>query len=213
MEIQNIITIIVTIVFALAGIWILHHEWSELSSKKMLIYGIIMMVVQVALAVALMYFYPKETICMHLKRLGLLSIIWPAAVIDWKFSRIPNLIILTGLGFRVVMLIPEFILERDTMLVTLASEGIAFAAITVITLFFVLVMKNSVGMGDLKLMMVMALLQGVEGFMTSAFFTLCAAFVVAVFMLITKRKTRKDAIPFAPCILFGTLLGVFLTGM
>ena len=219
---MNVIVLIFTIVSSVASIIMLRYEWLRQENteaefwkfpKWLWIYGGIMLVVQVVLSYLLMTIYTENTICMFVKRIGLLALIWQAAALDWKYKKIPNDIILTGVIFRVIMLIPEFISERENILANLISEGIALAVIIVVVLICLLLMKNSIGMGDFKLLMVMAICQGINGIITSVFLSMLVSFFVAVALLLTKKKTRKDTLPFAPCILIGTLTGVFLTGI
>lgn len=68
-------------------------------------------------------------------------------------------------------------------------------------------------MGDIKLFCVMAIYLGLEGIWSAIFCSLIVSFVIAVFSLATKRVNRKDNIPFAPAILIGTYLSIFLTGI
>ena len=68
-------------------------------------------------------------------------------------------------------------------------------------------------MGDIKLMLVMCLFQGFYGVASALFCSLFVAFIYAVVVLITKKKSKSDAVAFAPAILLGTMLSVFLIGM
>ena len=95
----------------------------------------------------------------------------------------------------------------------LISEGLALIAIIVLVVVCLLLMKNSIGMGDFKLLLLMAVCQGMQGIMMSGFLSMIVSFFAAVVLLLNRKKTRKDTIPFAPCILQGTLMGVFLTGI
>lgn len=223
MSIENGIVILFTILFSIGSIIMLRYEWIKVEGAEkqgfwkfplwLRIYGVIMLVVQVGLAYLLLKIYKENTPCMFIKRLGLLALIWQAAAIDWKYHKIPNDIILAGAAFRVIMLIPEFLIEREMIISNLISEGIALVGIIILVIICLIFMRNSIGMGDLKLLMIMAACQGLNGVMTSGFMSMLVSFVVAVTLLIMRKKTRKDVIPFAPCILIGTLLGVFLTGI
>ncbi len=223
MNIKHVIVMIFTIVFSIASMFMLRYEWKRQMKiqqeepiqfpKGLWVYSGIMLAMQIVLAYLLTIIYPENTVCMLIKRLGLLALIWQAAAIDWKFQKIPNDIILVGVAFRIMMMIPEYLLEREMFIVNLVSEGIALVAMIILVLVCLLLMKDSIGMGDLKLFMLMAACQGLQGIITSGFISMLVSFFVAVSLLISKKKTRKDTIPFAPCILPGTLLGVFLTGI
>ena len=69
------------------------------------------------------------------------------------------------------------------------------------------------GFGDMKLFLVMGLLLGTRGIWGAVFLSLIVIFFISVFALITKRKSRKDLIPFGPALVIGTYLAVYLTGM
>ena len=59
----------------------------------------------------------------------------------------------------------------------------------------------------------MGLMLGLDGIWGAVFASLVLSFLLAVFLLVTKKKSRKDVIPFAPAIVLGTFVSVFLTGM
>lgn len=223
MNIENAIVMIFTAISGIGSMCMLRYEWRRQAEKQqeestelpkgLWIYSAIMVVVQLILAYLLMTIYAEHTVCMLIKRLGLLALIWQAAAIDWKFKKIPNDIILVGVAFRILLLIPEYLLEKEMFLGNLISEGIALIAIIVLVVVCLLLMKNSIGMGDFKLLLLMAVCQGMQGIMMSGFLSMIVSFFAAVVLLLSRKKTRKDTIPFAPCILQGTLMGVFLTGI
>lgn len=223
MNIENILVMICTVLFGVFGIVLLRYEWkkqmnleesaSEPLPTGLWVYGGVMLVMQIVLAYLLLTIYPENTACMVLKRLGLLTLIWQAAAIDWKYQKIPNDIILVGLAFRVIMLIPEYIFDREIFLSNLIEEGVALIIVVILVVICLLLMKNSIGMGDVKLLMLMALCQGISGIAASCFLSMVVSFFVAVALLISKKKSRKDTLSFAPCILVGTFLSVFLTGI
>ena len=47
----------------------------------------------------------------------------------------------------------------------------------------------------------------------SVFVSLIVSFVISAVLLVTKKKKRRDVIPFAPALMIGTYISVFLTGM
>lgn len=223
MNIEQIIVMICTVLFGIAGMLMLRYEWKkqlhieqmeeEQIPNGLWVYSGFMLVMQCVLAYLLLSIYPENTPCMVLKRLGLITLIWQAAAIDWKWQKIPNDIILAGVVFRALMLIPEFIFDREILVSNLIEEGIALLIVVIFVFICLLLMKNSIGMGDVKLLMLMALCQGISGIAMSCFLSMVVSFFVAVALLISRKKTRKDTISFAPCILVGTFLGIFLSGV
>ena len=96
---------------------------------------------------------------------------------------------------------------------TLFSEALGAVGIFVVCMFFLLMMKNSIGMGDIKLFMVMGLYLGLYSMIDAIMSSLVLAFICAVVLLLTRKKGKKDSLPFAPAVLAGTYLSVFLTGI
>lgn len=166
------------------------------------------------LVVALMLdlFYQGNTIYI-LKRIILLAVMWPIAICDYKEMRIPNKFILCGVIIRVLLLGAEFIISAETALAILIYEGIAVIGVFVVCMLCAVISKGSLGMGDVKLLMLMAMFLGIEGICYSLFMSLLFSFVIASSLLIFKKKTRNDVIPFAPFILAGTCVSIILSGV
>lgn len=72
--------------------------------------------------------------------------------------------------------------------------------------FFV---KESFGFGDIKLIAVCGYILGLQNILLAFFISLITASLFSVFLIITKRKSLKDYIPFGPHICFGVALSFF----
>lgn len=190
-------------------------EISNLSwrSKQLFIYGIIMTLICIGIAVSLAVFNPDNTLLNDIRRICLLSILWPVAYIDYKSYRIPNMFTILGCAYRVIIFVFELIFESDGVWQRAGADLIACAALAVAAILCALLIKNSLGFGDVKLLVIMGLLLGLDGIWSSIFMSLIISFVISIVLLITKKKGRKDVIPFAPAIMIGTYISVFLTGM
>ncbi len=147
------------------------------------------------------------------KRIVLISLLWPIALIDLKTLRIPNKFILIGLISRVVILGLEFLFKTEALKITLIGELFAAVGLFVASVLCSVCIKNSVGYGDMKLFVVMGLLLGIDGIWDAVFTSLIVLFIVSVFLLLTKKKSKKDAIPFGPAIALGTYISIALIGM
>ena len=104
------------------------------------------------------------------------------------------------------------IMDFKTAITELLGCVIAAVGILVLLCIMRLIIKEGIGFGDIKLFVVMGLYYGIRGSVSSLFLSFVVSFVVSIFMLITKRKNRKDYIAFAPSILVGTLLSTLIVG-
>jgi leader peptidase (prepilin peptidase)/N-methyltransferase len=93
----------------------------------------------------------------------------------------------------------------------LMELGIAGAAAFMAFLLAALAYPAGMGMGDVKLAMLLG--AGLGASVVAAFVVgLLAGFVAAVFLLVTRgTAARKMAIPFVPFLAFGGLFALFLT--
>lgn len=223
MTIENIILLISVIIINLVVFYLLTKDKglneikddgkTVVSKKFILIYSAIFIIINIAIAIFFMFMYSSNSVLFSLKRFFVLSLLWPVALIDFKTYRIPNVFILAGLSFRAILIIPELIFERTYIVGNIITELIATVAITLAAFLCSICMKNSIGYGDIKLFIVMGLLLGMNGIWGAVFMSLIVAFFVAVFVLVTRKKGRKDVVPFAPAIMIGTYISVILTGM
>ncbi len=149
----------------------------------------------------------------QIKLLTLVLIMAPVAAIDLRLQKIPNPFMLAALVLRVIIYIPEFIVSPATMLETLKDNILGAVIIGAFFLLLLLLFKNSIGMGDIKLFAVMGLYQGLWGAINSVFFSLVVSFFLSIGLLISRKKGRKDAISFGPSIFLGTIIAIGLAGM
>lgn len=159
------------------------------------------------------YVFDETDLFNAAKRLCLIAILFIAAFYDKKAFRIPNKLIIFGLGAWGTITILEFVSGQESFGPELLSSAIAIAALIVLSVVCLLITRKGIGMGDVKLFVLMGAFQGIIGVMSSMAATLLIAFVYGICLLVLKKKDRKDSIPFAPCILIGTLVSVALIGM
>lgn len=181
--------------------------------RGVLIYSAVMIVLTVALSVLIPRLFPESSPMSVMKRVLLISVIWPVAYIDFKTYRIPNAFVLFGLVVRAVLLVFELLQQDDIWKYTLISEGVAAGALFAAAMLCGICFKGSIGFGDVKMFVVLGLFLGMEGSWSAIFSALLISLAVAIVLLATKKKGRKDAIPFGPAIVLGTYLSVCLTGM
>lgn len=170
------------------------------------------LVLNLVLVCFLVFFYKQSEVYI-MKRVGLAVLVCGIMPVDLKTNRIPNTFILAILAWRTICLIAEVIGYRDTLGITVLQEIIGAGIFFLLIGVCMLVAKNSIGMGDLKLILVVAACQGIYGVINTLFLSMIIAFFTAILLLLTGKKGRKDVIPFAPCIMPGLYAALFLCGI
>lgn len=133
-----------------------------------------------------------------------------AASIDYKIKRIPNMIVLGIMGARVGLIIFEYIFERENWL-SLIGSSVLNAIIVFIVLFILSVIsKSGLGMGDVKLLTALAFLCGMYAVLNTMIVALLICVLVAMILVISKKKKMRDKIPFGPFLLIGYIITMFL---
>ncbi len=149
----------------------------------------------------------------RIRLLCLTGTLIPAAAVDFRAGKIPNQLLAASAAVRLLLYIPEFILFGRSELTELKSDLLGAAVIAGFFLLMLLVFRNSIGMGDIKLFAVMGFYEGISGVLNSMFWSLAVCFVIAAALLVTKKKGRRDTIPFGPCALVGTVFSICFAGM
>lgn len=88
----------------------------------------------------------------------------------------------------------------------LLAGAIGAAVPAVLLLVAMLIKKNSVGLGDIKMVAACGLICGFPGVFFVVFRAALAILVYSLIMLIFKKLKLKSELPFAPFLLFGALI-------
>lgn len=178
---------------------------------KRIVYCCLMLAYQISLSIIITKFY-SGNMCDYAKTIALASLMWPMAQIDFKFKRIPNKLILLGLFYRLIIFIFEIIFYRETLSSTILLEFIACIGIGVILLLSLLLIKDGIGMGDVKFFMLMGLFLGPYRLISSVFIVMIIAFFIGIYKLVIKRECRKSEFAFGPAIAIGSLISFMILG-
>lgn len=145
---------------------------------------------------------------------GLEAFVWAAYCsaliaitgIDLDHQLIPDAISLPGmlLGLGTSLFMP--ITFRDSLIALLAGGGFFYVVAAASDL---LLGKPGMGGGDIKLTAMMGSFLGLQKLAFAVFAALLAGSLVAIFLMATGRKTRKDLIPFGPFLAFGGVTALF----
>lgn len=145
------------------------------------------------------------------------TIIWGvflAARIDYKELKIPNLIILVLLGLRCVFLIYELLVNAEFAKLVVVPPLLGAVIGGVVMLVAMLVSRKGIGMGDVKLFIVIGAFVGSTEIFATMFYTMIVAAGFCIVLLLTKKAKLKDSIPMAPFSFLGLAIeyGLLLYG-
>src|SRR5688572_24676814 len=135
------------------------------------------------------------------------------AIVDLAEKRLPNAVIFPTLGVVALLLVPAMWALGTWWPLLGAVAG--SAAMFAVYFLLALISPASMGMGDVKLALVIGLLLGWFG-LSAWLVGLLAAFVVggviALIALAMRRVTLRESIPFGPSMLAGALIAVLVVG-
>jgi leader peptidase (prepilin peptidase)/N-methyltransferase len=145
-----------------------------------------------------------------LRLLAAFVVISEAALVDFLIKKIPNLLVGVLFVIRAVLFVPELILDPSEWISILGSS-----AVSVILVFFVLILlsrisRGGLGMGDVKLLTALAFASGLYAVINTLLFGLVACVLVAIVLVLTSKKGMKDAIPFGPFLYIGYCISLLL---
>lgn len=134
-------------------------------------------------------------------------------LVDLAEKRLPNAVVFPTLGVVAVLLVPPTWAAGTWWPLLWAVAGAA----GMFALYFLLALisPSAMGMGDVKLSLVIGLLVGWFG-LSTWLVGLLSAFVVggiiAIVALLLRRVTLRGSIPFGPSMLAGAVIAVVLVG-
>ena len=134
------------------------------------------------------------------------------AYIDCEERIIPNELILTGITFWIILTLVEIFVAHTSWKQILFFSFVGAGVCGGVLFIIALIVKNALGMGDVKMFFVIGLLYGMTNTYSILLFSVIAMAIVSVVLLIRKKVTYKTAIPMAPYVVLGFLINV-LVGM
>ena len=134
-------------------------------------------------------------------------------LVDLAEKRLPNAVVFPTLGVVAVLLVPATWAVGTWWPLLWAAAGAA--GMFAVYFLLALISPSAMGMGDVKLALVIGLLLGWFG-LSAWLVGLLAAFVVggviALVALALRRVTLRGSIPFGPSMLAGALIAVLFVG-
>ena len=194
--------------FALAGRYSISLSHPKEMLKKHPKYCIFSMVFFLTLlSISAVYIYNKDVSSLLLQArwvtliVGLYLVTWT----DYFERKIPNIYLLILLAIRVAYWIYEIIIGREFIKLAIGTPLIGAAIGAGIMLLGILISRKGVGMGDVKMFLVIGFFVGSNQIISSMFYTFLFSAIFRIFLLITKKATTKDSLPMAPFALLGVL--------
>lgn len=159
--------------------------------------------IEVLTGMLFLFFYLQFGLNIKLSAyLFLASLLVVISFIDIDHYRIPNSLILMGIGAGVGFIIfTHFIHPRDALLGFFTGGGILF--------FISLVSRGGMGGGDIKLGALIGLFLGWKLSLISLFLAALFASLIGILLIVLGKKSLKDALPFGPFLALGAILSLF----
>ena len=132
------------------------------------------------------------------------------AKVDYHEKKIPNKIILVMLLARFAFLIYEVMVSLDYWKSVLIYPLLGAAIGAVIMAVAMLISRKGVGMGDVKMFIVIGAFVGSKEILATMFYIFLISAIGGVILLITKKAGLKDPMPMAPFACAGIALEYLL---
>lgn len=144
------------------------------------------------------------------KLITLVSLLQPIAIIDYREKIIPNKILLIILALGIIWTILQFIVGNYNIVQTLLNVAMGILVICGILLIMSFIIKGGIGMGDIKLLAIMCLYEGLYGTLNTVIVSLLASFVYAVYLLIRKKANRNSELSFGTFLYIGLIISCLM---
>lgn len=175
--------------------------------KNKRIYAILAFLCLVFTTICLITFINYDYAVIRIIRyLFLINILIILSYVDYKKNIIPNSLIFILLGARLIFLVIECILYKDLIKSILFSYFLGFIVGLMVFLLSSLIIKNSIGMGDVKLMGIIGFYVGIKDLFSCMLLSLILCLIVGSILILFKKMNSKDYIAFAPFLALGTII-------
>lgn len=144
------------------------------------------------------------------KYMCMLYILLVIAWIDSRVQKIPNMLLLIMIILRFIFFIFESLDMPEFMRYNILDMFSGSLFCLVLLVVCRIIVKNSIGMGDIKLFTVLGMYFGFDVLRVMLFSFFCTA-VYSIGLMIFKKKTRHDSVPMGPFVFIGTVITIVLT--
>lgn len=134
-----------------------------------------------------------------------------AAAIDYREHRIPNIYPLIIAVCGIICLSIGYFTSQGDAMAYIVSSVIATIGVAICLSLAMVLTKKGIGLGDIKLLCSLALIGGVYTTCGTIFFAMTTCAILAVILLVTKKKNIQSSLPFGPFIFAGYLMTIFIS--
>lgn len=134
-----------------------------------------------------------------------------AACNDYREHRIPNIFPLVIAVTGIVCLTVGYFTGQQGAQAYIVSSVFATTVVALSMVVVYFLTKHGIGMGDIKLLCALSIVGGVYLISGTIFFAMIACSVTAIILLIMKKKTIKDGVPFGPFIYMGYIVSILFS--
>ena len=127
----------------------------------------------------------------------------PISFIDLETGFIPDKLTIPAFLMGIIFLVAFQIVNWKSALIGAVSGGALLVFLMILGKF--IFKKDAMGMGDVKLLVLIGVYVGFPAVLISLFLGSIAAFIMILVGLITKKQDLESTIPFGPFIAIGTL--------
>ena len=136
--------------------------------------------------------------------------IYLLAKVDYHEKKIPNKIVLVLLILRIAFLIYEVLSNLEFWKNVLVYPLLGAAIGGMIMAVAMLISRKGVGMGDVKMFIIIGAFVGSTEILATMFYTFLISAIGGICLLVTKKAGLKDSIPMAPFACAGVALEYLL---
>lgn len=189
------------------GNWLYKKRFGEILVESLKGYGIPILITALA---GIAFWRYEYGIMKAIRLLIIVASLYSIAWIDYKKKIIPNEYILLLILIRIGILFAECMMYPEV------AGGILFSSLlgamygTLIFLSAKLIMRGSIGLGDVKLFGTIGLYIGSSSIFSAMIISLLSAMGYGLAMVAGKRMTMKDTISFGPFIAIGTIITILV---
>ncbi len=163
-----------------------------------------------ALLLALSYFHYNDRVIYAFKLAVILQWLIVIALIDFYCYIIPNKLVLLGMVAAILFATTEILLVSYPIFITLKEYFFGLLLGGGVFFLSAVLVKGSVGMGDIKLFAILGLLLGWLGVFSLMFFTVLVSAIYSIFVLLSKKGDKKTLLPLGPFTYAGMIIVLLL---